>query len=379
MLWIVAGLVAALVVLVAVTPQGRTAFHTVLFVSQVLRLPVSPQSWFTSEPAREQVAFQNAAGSGTADVYRPPNANADSPRAGVLIFLGANATGRDDPDVVNFGNALTRSGFVALFYWSPTMGQRQNLDPEEIENLVWAFQYLANLDYVDGERVGMGGLCVGASFALVAAADPRIRDQVSFVNAFGPYYSANDLFLQIASRSRFGEDASEDWQPDQLTLRVFANELIETLEDPEEKQVMTRWFLETTFGEGAPVPQAELDGLSPSARQIQKLLEGTSLEEAEEIIQGLPEDFRSGLERISPSAHLPGVTAKVAILHDRKDQLIPSEESRRLFEAMEPRGQVRYTELQGFDHVRPGAGLWEAGKDAFRLFRHTYGIIRVIR
>ena len=374
MTFAIAVLAAILVIFIALTPQGRTAFHTALFVSQVLRLPGTPQSWFTAEPLREQVSFQNASGTGAADVYRPPNARGSSPRAGVLIFLGANAAGRDDPDVVNFGNALARSGFVAMFYWSPTMGLRHNLDPEEIENLVWAFQYLAGLDYVDHERVGMGGICVGASFALVAAADPRIRDQVSFVNAFGPYYNATDLFLQIASRSRFGEDGSEDWQPDQLTLRVFANELIETLEDPADRKIMSRLHLERTA-----VPEEELHGLSRAAQRIQQLLDGTSLEEAEAIIQGLPVEFRSGLESISPSAHVGDVSAKVAILHDRKDQLIPAAESRRLFEAMEPRGQVYYTELQGFDHVRPGSGLWGAGKDGVRLFRHTYGIIRVIR
>ena len=374
MTFAIAVLAAILVIFIALTPQGRTAFHTALFVSQVLRLPGTPQSWFTAEPLREQVSFQNASGTGAADVYRPPNARGSSPRAGVLIFLGANAAGRDDPDVVNFGNALARSGFVAMFYWSPTMGLRHNLDPEEIENLVWAFQYLAGLDYVDHGKVGMGGICVGASFALVAAADPRIRDQVSFVNAFGPYYNATDLFLQIASRSRFGEDGSEDWQPDQLTLRVFANELIETLEDPADRKIMSRLHLERTA-----VPEEELHGLSRAAQRIQQLLDGTSLEEAEAIIQGLPVEFRSGLESISPSAHVGDVSAKVAILHDRKDQLIPAAESRRLFDAMEPRGNVRYTELQGFDHVRPGSGLWGAGKDGVRLFRHTYGIIRVIR
>ena len=51
-----------------------------------------------------------------------------------------------------------------------------------------AFQYLKSREYVDSNRVGMGGFCVGASFALVAAADPRIRRDVVFVNAFGPYF-----------------------------------------------------------------------------------------------------------------------------------------------------------------------------------------------
>jgi hypothetical protein len=39
-------LVSLFVLFIAVTPQGRAGFHTVLFVSQVLDLPIKPQAWF---------------------------------------------------------------------------------------------------------------------------------------------------------------------------------------------------------------------------------------------------------------------------------------------------------------------------------------------
>ncbi|MFB3119778.1 MAG: dienelactone hydrolase family protein, partial [Stenotrophomonas maltophilia] len=234
------GLVAVLIVFFTVTPQGRAGFHTALFVLQVLDLGFKPQAWFTKEPVRQEVSYPQATGSGLADIYRIPDGKK---RAGVLIFLGANAAGRDDKDVINLGNALARSGFVVMFHWSPTMALRHNIDPDEIENLVWAFQYLAAQDYVDRQRLGMGGFCVGASFALVAAADPRINGDVAFVNAFGPYYDARDLLLQVATRSRFYEDGREPWDPDSLTMRVIANELVETLEDPREQALLEGLFL----------------------------------------------------------------------------------------------------------------------------------------
>ena len=366
---------AALAIFVALTPQGRTAFHTALFVSQVLDLPIKPQSWFTAQPVRQQVTYPQGEGTGVADVYRTSHDAGGSPRAGVLLFLGANAAGRDDEDVVTLGNALARAGFVTMFHWSPTMALRHNIDPSEIENLVRAFQFLSDQDFVDPQRVGLGGFCVGASFALVAAADARIRDKVVFVNAFGPYYDAGDLLLQLATRSRFFEDRREPWQPDQLTLRVFANELIETLKDPRDKQLMTLLYLE-----GSAVPEEARAGLSSQAQQIRKLLEGTSLEEAEGVYQDLPSGFLQDMERISPSAHLPDLKARVAIMHDRNDRLVPSVESRRLFQAMESRGDVRYTEVVAFDHVRPTAGgLWQAAQEGFRLYRHMYGIIREAR
>jgi acetyl esterase/lipase len=389
------GLAALAVVLalgVRFTPQGRAALHTGLFVTQVLNLPFKPQSWFTANPVRQEVTYPQGPPSnpalprrdtggyssltredyrGVADLYRIADGK---PRAAVLIFLGANAAGRDDPDVVNLGNALARAGFVAMFHWSPTMALQHNIDPNEIENLVWAFQYLRGQDGVDEKRVGMGGFCVGASFALVAAADPRISGDVTFVNAFGPYYDARDLLLQVSARSRFYRGRAEAWEPDPLTLRVFANELIEALDNPQDRDNLGRIFLENQA-----VSADELAHLSPTAQGVHRLLMGVGPEEAETLYLVLPTQFRQNMARISPSAHLLQLKARISIMHDRNDRLVPAAESRRLADALRPRGDFRYTEVLAFEHVRPtsGGGLWTGIREGYKLFRHMYGIIRV--
>ena len=364
------GLAAVLAIFFTLIPQGRAGFHTALFVLQVLEMGFKPQAFFTKEPMRREVNYQQVSGTGLADVYRIPD---EEDRAAVLLFLGANAAGRDDKDVVNLGNSLARAGFVVMFHWSPTMALRSNIDPVEIDNLVSAFQYLRAQDFVDQDRLGIGGFCVGASFALVAAADPRIRDDVVFVNAFGPYFDARYLLMQLASRSRVYQGTRELWDPDPLTLRVFANELIETLEDPRGQQALSRLFLE-----GQDVPEVELSDLPPGAQRVRQLLEGTNLEEAEGIYQDLPAEFRASMDHISPSAHVADLKARIMILHDRNDRLVPSAESRRLADALEERGNYRYTEVLAFEHVRPasGGGPWQLVKEGVKLYRHMYAIIR---
>ena len=364
------GLATVLAIFFTLIPEGRAGFHTALFVFQVLEMGVKPQALFTKEPVRREVNYPQAAGAGLADIYRIPD---EEDRAAVLLFLGANAAGRDDKDVVNLGNSLARAGFVVMFHWSPTMALRSNIDPVEIDNLVSAFQYLRAQEFVDQDRLGMGGFCIGASFALVAAADPRIRDDVTFINAFGPYFDARDLLMQLASRSRIYQGNSELWDPDRLTLRVFANELIETLEEPRGQQALSRLFLE-----GQDVPEAELSDLPQEAQRVRQLLEGTTLEEAEGLYQNLPAEFRASMNYISPSAHVGDLKARIMILHDRNDRLVPSAESRRLADALEERGNYRYTEVLAFEHVRPanGGGLWQLVKEGVKLYRHMYGIIR---
>ena len=360
-------LAAVLVIFFAVTPQGKAAFRAALFVPQILEVPFKPQPWFSGDPVRHEVTYPQETGTGVADVYRIPDGKR---RAAVLLFLGANAAGRDDKDVVNLGEALARSGFVVMFHWSPTMALQHNIDPAEIDNLVRAFQFLERQEWVDPERVGIGGFCVGASFSLVAAADPRISGRVRFVNAFGPYFDAKDLLLQVVTRSRLDQGVRTPWQPDPLTLKVFANELIETLDDPADNALLTKVYLT-----GEP---ADLGTLTPAGQTVARLLGGAPPQEAAELYDTLPEDFRQAMDRISPSRYVDDIQAELLVLHDRDDQLVPSAESRRLAAAMQERGDVRYTELLSFEHVRPtsGTGVWRLIKEGFKLYRHMYGVMR---
>ena len=365
---VVAG--ALLTLFIAVTPQGKAGFHTVLFVSQVLDIGVKPQAWFTDEPVRQEVHYQSSDGTTVADVYRVPDGRE---RAAVVLFLGANAAGRDDSDVVSLGNALASAGYVTMFHWSPTMALRANIDLAELNNLVWAYQYLSEREYVDEDRVGLGGFCVGASFALVAAADPRISDRVHFVNAFGPYYDAGELLRQAASRSVIYDGERTPWEPDRLTLKVLANELIETLEDPGDVDILSRKYLN-----GQAITAEEIDVLTPEGRTVRTLLDGTSPEVADVLYSNLPPGFRDDLATVSPSTYVPDIQAKLLIMHDRHDRLVPAAESRRLLAATEERGDVRYTEVLAFEHVRPsGGGFGDLLAEAGRLFWHMYSIIRI--
>ena len=366
-LLVVALLAAALAVFITATPQGKAASRAALFVPQILDVSFKPQPWFTGDPVRHEVTYPQENGVGVADIYRLPDGQR---RAAVLLFLGANAAGRDDKDVVNLGEALARAGFVVMFHWSPTMALQHNIDPVEIDNLVRAFQFLERQEWVDPERVGIGGFCVGASFALVAAADPRISGRVRFVNAFGPYFDARDLLLQVVTRSRLDQGVRSPWQPDPLTLKVFANELIETLDDPADVALLTGVYLT-----GVP---ASLSALTPAGQAIRRLIDGVPPAEAAELYDALPVDFREAMDRISPSRYVNDIQAELLVLHDRDDRLVPSAESRRLAAAMRERGGVRYTELLSFEHVRPtsGAGAWQLVKEGFKLYRHMYGVMR---
>ncbi len=368
------------VVVVAVLALFRpatTAIHTVAFAAQVLPSPVKIQTWLAPEPVHRVVTFPRDDGSdGQADVYVIPDGKR---RAGALIFLGANAAGADDPDVINLGKALARAGFAVMYYWSPTMGEQARVDAGEIPNLVAAFEYLSRQEYVDPKRLGMAGFSVGASFALVAAADQRIADEIAFVNAFGGYYDTPNLMVQIAAGRAIYEDAETPWNVNILTRRVYNNMVIDSLDNP-------------TLWEGARAIAGGSDyqlppGLPANAAAGLSLLAGVdSIAEARRLYDQLPADFRQRVDAISPSQYVDQWSSRTAmrVMHDRGDPLIPAGESRRLVNSLRqqrPDITVYYTETDIFRHVRPDADrdVKSLFKGAGQLYRHMYHIVAVAR
>ena len=366
-------IVAALTLFRPVT----TAIHTVGFAAQVLPSPVKIQPWLASEPARLKVNFQRDDGTdGNADIYVIPDGKR---RAGLLVFLGANAAGADDPDVINLGQALARAGFAVMYYWSPTMGEQAQIDAGEIANIVAAFERLRRQEFVDPRRVGLAGFSVGASFALVAAADPRIAADIAFVNAFGGYYDTQDLLVQIAAGRAIYADGEAPWEVDKLTRRVYDNMLNGALDG-------------LAHGESA---RACVNGschpLQPNAPAEavagRSLLAGVdSIAEARRLYEQLPAEFRQRVDSISPSQYVGQWSGRTAmrVMHDRGDPLIPAGESRRLVNALQqqrPDISVYYTETDIFSHVRPDADrdLKSLLKGAGQLYRHMYHIIAVAR
>ena len=153
----------------------------------------------------------------------------------------------------------------------------------------------------------------------------------------------------------------------------MASKLIESLDNSTDADILTRFYLEDETA-----TRAELAALSPSGRTVNSLLDGVEPHEAATLYSTLPSSFREDLARVSPSSHVDGLRARLLVMHDRDDQVVPIAESRRLVKATRDRIDVRYTEFLAFDHVRPGAGgMFTRLGQAVRLYRHMYDIIRI--
>src|SRR5918911_3772273 len=156
----------------------RTVTKAAVFFLKVFpMLPSRPVDWVTKQPVIEKVKYPTRFGLAEGDLYRPA---AGGPHPGIVVCLGVVPFGVDHPQVPILGKALARAGFAALLYWSPAMRDFR-LDPEDIENIALAYNWLLERPDVDPGRSGLLGTCVGGACALMAAANPLIRDHVGFI------------------------------------------------------------------------------------------------------------------------------------------------------------------------------------------------------
>ena len=358
------------------TLQGRAFVKSALFIPQVLPdIPVRPLEYVTKTPIREKITFTTLdADKASADLYLPKG---DNSHPAVVFFMGVVPPDRDESRIVALAEGLARTGMVVMIPWLETQHQNRIVE-KDIESLVDAFIYLENHPRVKLGKIGMGGICTGASMSIVASQDLRINDRVSFVNSFAGYYDAADFIVATAAKTRFDEVSSTRWNPDSLTQNLITTHIVDGAFDKD--QVILNRIIKT--GEWT---QQDSDDLSSSGRAVLTLISGPNVDAAREAITSLNSRTTQFLENISPSTNIGNLKAEVLLMHDSSDKLVPPEESRRFAKAIESNGRrVYHTEFSLFQravqvHMDDAKGLntLDFLKQAGKLYIHMYNVMRL--
>jgi len=340
------GLILLIAVLIALagTHQGRVAVKALLVLPHLFPAsPVRPLEWLTSSPVRKEVTIAYDSSRMLADVYRPTGAG---PYGAVIIFLGVAPAGRDDPRLVRLAEGLARAGTVVMIPESENLKQSRIM-PQEVNGLVASFQYLQRQDFVAKERIGFAGFCI-----------------------FGGYFNALDYIRAIMAKTATYGGRDEPWGPSDQPVRVLTEHLINTLESPEDQEILSRALLGKE-----DMPRRELDRLSSEGLIIYELLTAEDRGRVDRLLGQLPAKTQENLRLISPSDGINRLLAKTYIMHDREDQLVPYVESRKLADSLPNR--THYTEFAFFQHVDPTQQVDPLTfvREATKLFWHVYLIL----
>lgn len=340
------GLALAMLLGAALSPMARAWLMMTVLLPELLDLPgPRPIVLVTGAPTR----VEERLGGATLDVYAPAG---PGPRGGLVMTLGVHPVDKRAPIVVRVAEGLARVGLaVAVVQSDALMADR--IEPDEPANLVLAVEHLRAMPRVDPERVGLMGFSAGASIAFLAATDPRIADGVPALLWLGGYADAVELVGEVARREYQDRGVVVPWAPHELTSMVFRKQLVDALPDPADRAALA------ALGPAPSTAPARADGrpLGAEAQAVAALLTASEPSAIEAALDRLPRDLIARLRAVSPLDRAADVRARVYVLVDRGDALVPYVHSRRLANALPDGRLARYVELDLFEHVQPTRSL----------------------
>jgi len=312
------------VVVAPVVCAARTALLAGAFLVEFLTRGRPVLSMLTDPPTRRPLALPGTA----ADLYLHAGLDAGRP---LVLAHGFAPEGKDDPRVRDAAGLLARAGFDVAVPTIPGL-TRGRLGSEDVEPVVGALA-------ARGGRTVLVGVSVGAGPALLAAADPRVRERVSAVLSLGGYASAVEVL-------RFWLTGAYAYEG--VRGRVE--------HDPE----LVRMFL-----------RANADRLGPASRAA---LEAADREAAGRLLDAPPPDLRRYLDALSPIRVASGIGASLVLVHGRADRAVPYTESLRLAAARPDRTTLVLVGL--VEHVEGARGRgWSEARDLFALWRVMYALL----
>jgi dienelactone hydrolase len=350
-------------------PPVRTAERTAtLLPSFFVQLPVDPSGWISPPLEQSEISLGDGYPGATLYVYRLREGR----HPALIVSLGVEAAPPDNPAVVRFLRGLARAGIVAVLVQSPAL-DAGSLPSDAPDVLVAAFRAIAAQPFTDSSRIGLLGLSVGGSLALIAAADPRIRDQARLVEAFGAYDRLASLMRAAITRSIKIDGRTQPWQPDAITTNVVRMNLIDLLAEPSD-----RALLDPAFASATTTPTQAPAGLSPEGLQVFRLLTATNPAQFDALYASIPAPVQAELDALSPENYLGQVRAPVYLMVDDGDPIIPYVESRQIQATLRRDGHPAYfSQFSIFRHVEPtrGGSLLGLVRDLVRLYAHVDAVL----
>jgi pimeloyl-ACP methyl ester carboxylesterase len=286
-------------------------------------------------------------GSSVGTLYRPERPSS----CGLVLVHGLSRLGQAHPFFERMGRALARAGFTVLAPDFPSL-RAFHLAQSDVARVVDAVKAL---EKIAPGPMGILGFSFGAGPALLAAADPAIRDRIALVGSFGGYWDLTGVIVFITT-GWYEEDG--EWrharQEEYNRWKLLAA-LTPYVAKPIEQRELQR-LVELKLAD----PQANIARdrarLGREAKMLLALVENRERERVQALLESLSTKIRAELHRLSPGSRIGEVRARLLIAHGADDNSIPYSESLRLARAAPALG--RLVILSGLTHVFPSEGGW---------------------
>jgi pimeloyl-ACP methyl ester carboxylesterase len=307
---------------------------------------------FASEIRRTDASLDGVTG----HLYSP-----ESPAPPILLLPGAALLGKDDPRVVRLARSLARAGRV-VFIPDLTLYERR-FDMEDLDRIVRSALALEAHPAAEGDPILLG-ISYGGSFALVAAADERLRGRLSQVATFGAYWDLVGVIQAVTTGTSLVNGVRVPWEG-HPTARSVLEQAVVGLAPAE---------IQATLGDA--LARDDPGDLPRQALAVFELLRNEDPSRTRELAAGLPSQLGEFLLGFSPSSVVEGLEVPVVAMHSTDDPAVPYGELVRLRRALPG---ARVVTVSTFRHVDPSSsapGGWSSKvADAWDAWRFTSWIL----
>ena len=298
-----------------------------------------PGAGVLARPGRRPTACDTAVAGISTTVIRP---NGRPPPWPTLVFMnGATPDGRSHPTVQRLGAALARAG-VAVFVPDLHGVTAGELSPRTLAEAVAVSEAAAASPEAARERVGLAGVSVGGTVALLAAADVRLRGRISMVACVAPFGDLAEV-MRLATT----DSAAPNYLRTGLARSLAA--MLAVTPETEELYDQLR-SIDPDSDKPVRFPERAFRAAGPDAAKLYDLLANTDPALFDERYGALPTAIHQAVASLSPIHTAHRIRAPVEIATAPRDAYFPLSQARALAAASP---QVRLTVTSLLAHATP--------------------------
>jgi dipeptidyl aminopeptidase/acylaminoacyl peptidase len=269
--------------------------------------------------------------------------------------------------VQRLARGLARAGFLVVVPELPGL-RLGEITSETTDATVRVAQATADRTDARGGRVGLYGVSVGASLALLAAESVPLASRLTVVGGEAPWVDLRRI-VRLATTGYYG---SRPYETDPYALLAIGRSLAAGLPRGVGRSQLLRKLEAVPDDDPDPMEALSPAEYSGGTRALVDLLLTRDQARFEELYARLPLQVRAAVRELSPLLEAQRLAAPVELATSPHDSYFPPAESRALARAS---SGVRVTVTSTFDHAVPRPSIRDVGD----LFRFDGFVVRFLR
>ncbi|HET7855229.1 MAG TPA: alpha/beta fold hydrolase [Gaiellaceae bacterium] len=322
-------------------------------------------AWTVRAVTAEPRVTETVVGGAPSTVVRPGRGGGPWP---TIVFVnGATRRGRHHPQVQRLARGLARAGFLVVVPDLPGL-RLGAITPATTAATIRTVRAAADSADAKGGQVGLYGVSVGATLALLAAESPALARRVTVVGGEAPWVQLRRV-IRLATTGLYD---GKPYETDPYVKLALARSLAAGLPaSPQRSRLLTE--LEAVDDDDpAPLAGVTAADYRGSAAALVRLLENREPQRFPALYGRLPATQRAAIRALSPIYAASRLRMPVELATAPHDKYFPPAESRALSRAAP---NVRVTVTSTLDHAVPH---FSAG-DLVDLGRFDGFIVRYLR